>query len=62
MGKRLDYREELTRKASEAAGDLLYGARTGARFPVLPTLELLKKAWLEGYQAGKRPDWTKEPK
>lgn len=57
MGRRLDYREELTRRAAECAGELLDGAKCGARFPVLPTIDLLKRAWLEGYRAASRPDW-----
>lgn len=55
MGKRLDYREELTRRAADCAAQLLDADRTGARFPVLPTLDLLIEAWLEGYRAASRP-------
>jgi hypothetical protein len=53
MGKRLDYRDEVTRRAAECAGELLDGARTGARFPVLPTLNLLKRAWLMGWNSAR---------
>jgi hypothetical protein len=52
--KRLDYRDELVRRAAEAAVDLLDNARIGVRLPTVVTLELLKRAWLEGYEASKK--------
>ena len=52
--KRLDYRDELVRQAAEAAVDLLDNARIGVRLPTVVTLELLKRAWLAGYEASKK--------
>lgn len=49
--KRLDYRDALVLQAAEAAVDLLDNARTGVRLPTVVTLELLKRAWLDGYKA-----------
>ena len=49
--KRLDYRDALVQQAAEAAIQLLDTARIGVRLPTVVTLELLKRAWLEGHQA-----------
>lgn len=53
MKKRLDYRDELVRRASEAAVQLLDDSRLGVRLPTVVTLELLRRAWLAGHEAAK---------
>lgn len=53
MKKKLDYRNELVVRANEASVSILAKARTGAVFPLMPTLELLKKAWMAGHEAAK---------
>ena len=49
--KRMDYRDALVQQAAEAAIHLLDNARIGVRLPTVVTLELLKRAWLDGYRA-----------
>jgi hypothetical protein len=47
---RPEYREELVRRAAEAAVAMLSTVEIKQRMPTVPTLELLMKAWLAGHK------------
>lgn len=47
---RPEYREELVRRAAEAAVAMLSTVEIWQRVPTVPTLELLMKAWLAGHK------------
>lgn len=47
---RPDYRDELVRRAAEAAVAMLSTVEIKQRMPTVPTLELLMKAWLAGHK------------
>lgn len=51
---RADYRRELVQAAEQAAARIYYETQTGARFPLVETVRLLREAWLAGHDAGKK--------
>jgi hypothetical protein len=48
--RRPEYRDELVRRAAEAAVAMLSEIEIWQRVPTVPTLELLMKAWLAGHK------------
>ncbi len=54
MKTKAEYRKELIKAAANAAVRLLDGNRTGVRWAVNATLNLLERAWLDGHAAAKK--------
>ena len=50
---RKQYNAELVQAAEQAAAYLLARSRTGAVFPLQPTLALLERAWLMGWNTAR---------
>jgi hypothetical protein len=54
MKTKAEYRKELIKAAASAAVRLLDSNRTGVRWPMNATLNLLERAWLDGHAAAKK--------
>jgi hypothetical protein len=55
MKTKTEYRKELVEAAANAAVRLLDNDRTGVRWPFNATLNLLERAWLDGYKTASKP-------
>lgn len=51
---RADYRRELVQAAEQAAARIYDQTHSGARFPLVETVRLLREAWIAGYEAAKK--------
>lgn len=54
MKTKADYRRELVQAAAEAAVRIMDSDRSGLRWPVVATLDLLQRAWMAGHNAAKQ--------
>ena len=54
MKSRSEYRKELIQAAAEAAVRIMDSDRSGLRWPVVATLDLLQRAWMAGHNAAKQ--------
>lgn len=54
MKSRSEYRKELIQAAAEAAVQIMDSDRSGLRWPVVATLDLLQRAWMAGHNAAKQ--------
>lgn len=56
MKSRSEYRKELIQAAAEAAVRIMDSDRSGLRWPVVATLDLLQKAWMAGHLAAREQE------
>ena len=54
MKTKADYRRELVQAAASAAVRIMDSDRSGLRWPVVATLDLLQRAWMAGHNAAKQ--------